>query len=341
MTTIREVAERAGVSLTTVSHVINQTRYVSDATRQRVLEAMDELNYRPNALARSLRSGKTQTLGLILPDSSNPFFAELGRAVEKTAIQAGYSVILCNSESDVAREEFYVGVLSTKQIDGIIFVATGNPIESLQYLDEQGIPVLVVDRDLPDFEVDAVLTDNLLGGYQGTQHLLEQGHTRIAFISGPLNGTPSAKRVDGYRKALLEADIEIDPALILLGDYHPESGWEAAAKLLSLNQPPTAIFCANDLMAMGAIRAINTAGLLVPHHIAVVGFDNIELSKYCTPPLTTVAQPIEDIGSSAASILIERIQHRHRKLQRLMLATELIIRQSSVKRQISDLLAAT
>jgi len=339
MTTIREVAERAGVSTTTVSHVINNSRYVSEATRTRVLNAMNALNYRPNVLARSLRSGKTQTLGLILPDSSNPFFAEVGREVEATAFQQGYSVILCNSEGNQDKEDFYVNVLCNKQVDGIIFVATGYPLESLCFLQGRKIPVLVVDRNLPDFNVDAVLTDNLLGGYQATRHLLELGHRRIACISGPLNGTPNAERVVGYRKALSEYGIEADPDLVQVGDYHPESGWRATAQFLSSSFPPTAIFACNDLMAMGAIRALNTAGLLVPHHVAVVGFDNIELSKYCSPPLTTVAQPIEKIGSLAASILIDRIDQRHDEPQRVLLPTELIVRESSVRNHLASLQA--
>jgi LacI family transcriptional regulator len=331
MTTIREVAERAGVSLTTVSHVVNRSRFVSEDTRKRVLEAMQDLNYRPNAVARSLRSGKTHTLGLILPDSSNPFFAEIGREVEKTAFTEGYSVMLCNTERDLAREELYVRLLSDKQVDGVIFVAAGEQIDSLAYLLEQHTPIVVVDRDLSYDEVDAVLTDNLLGGYQATQHLIALGHQRIACISGPVNGARSMERVSGYRRALEEYGIAEDPALLLIGDYHPQSGRDAAHHLLSLDNRPTAIFACNDLMAIGVIRAVTAERLSIPDNVAVVGFDNIELANYTTPSLTTVAQPITEIGALSASLVIQRIAEPHRPAERPKLPTQLIMRESTVK----------
>lgn len=329
MTTIREVAERAGVSLTTVSHVINNSRYVSEATRQRVLDAMKATNYRPNAVARSLRSGKTHTLGLILPDSSNPFFAEVGLEVEKVAFSEGYSLILCNTDRDIAKEEFYVKLLSNKQVDGIIFVSTGIPTNSLNFLLGEHTPVILVDRDLTDIEADAVLTDHLMGGWQATQHLIDLGHRRIACISGPLDGTPSAERIVGYRKALEDSGIPVDPALVLKGDYHPRSGYEAARHLLELDEPPTAIFACNDLMGMGVIRAVTEAGLSVPNDISVVGFDNIDLTNYTTPPLTTVAQPIAQIASLSTMLLLKRIGDPKRPVERPKLSTELIVRQSS------------
>ncbi|MDQ2690439.1 MAG: LacI family transcriptional regulator, partial [Chloroflexota bacterium] len=185
MATIREVAESAGVSYATVSHVINNTRVVSQETRERVLAAMSALDYRPNALARSLRQGKTNTLGLVLPDSANPFFAEISRSIEDEAFKKGYSVFLCNTELDTQRELFYVDVLSKKQVDGIIFVAAGDQADSLDYLVQRNLPVVMIDRDVPNVEVDAVLTDHRLGGYLATRHLLELGHTRIACIAGP------------------------------------------------------------------------------------------------------------------------------------------------------------
>src|SRR4029453_9321581 len=202
MTTIREVAENAGVSYATVSHVINNTRVVSPETRQRVLAAMAALNYRPNALARSFRQGKTNTIGLLLPDSANPFFAEISRSIEDEAFNKGYSVFLCNTELDTQRELFYVDVLSKKQVDGIIFVAGGDQGDLLVFLLRQNMPVVMVDRDLPNVQVDAVLTDHQLGGYLAPQHLIELGHKQIACIAGPSSITPSAERITGYRKAL-------------------------------------------------------------------------------------------------------------------------------------------
>ena len=210
MTTIREVAGIAGVSYATVSHVINNTRVVSPETRERVMDAMAELNYRPNALARSLRQGKTNTLGLVLPDSANPFFAEISRSIEDEAFNKGYSVFLCNTELDTRRELFYVDVLSKKQVDGIIFVAAGDQADSLDFLAREGMPVVMIDRNIPNVEVDAVLPDHQLGGFLATRHLLQLGHKRIACIAGPSSITPSAERITGYRDALEQAEIPYD-----------------------------------------------------------------------------------------------------------------------------------
>ncbi|HSJ89573.1 MAG TPA: LacI family DNA-binding transcriptional regulator, partial [Anaerolineales bacterium] len=264
MTTIREVAESAGVSYATVSHVINNTRLVSPETRDRVLAAMDALNYRPNALARSLRQGKTNTIGLVLPDSANPFFAEISRSIEDEAFRKGYSVFLCNTELDMQREIFYVDVLSKKQVDGIIFVAAGDQAGALDFLLQRGMPVVMIDRDVPNVEADAVLTDHELGGFIATRHLLELGHTRIACIAGPSSITPSAERNPGYRTALGQGGIAFEEKLIFRGDYHAQSGMDITHTLLKMDPRPTAIFALNDLMALGALRAAAEAGFSVP-----------------------------------------------------------------------------
>jgi LacI family transcriptional regulator len=329
MPTIREVADKAGVSLTTVSHVINNTRFVAEETRQRVLTAMQELHYRPNALARSLRRGKTNTLGLILPDSANPFFAEVAHSIEDAAFQLGYSVILCNTEGDSKKEFFYVDVLSKKQVDGIIFMASGDQADSLDFIISQNLPVVVVDRDLPNVVADAVLTNNCQGGYQATHHLLDLGHRRIAIIAGPSNLTPSAERVTGYREALKDYGITPDERLVLRGDYHPESGFQSATFLFNLPEPPTAIFACNDLMALGVLRAAATFGRRVPQDLSVVGFDNIELSNYSHPPLTSVTQRKDEIGFQAATILVRRIVDKTSPPARLILPTELVVRLST------------
>lgn len=329
MATIREVAKRAGVSYATVSHVINDTRFVSQATRDRVLAAMDELNYRPNALARSLRKGKTNTIGLILPDSANPFFAEIGRSVEDSAFNLGYSVILCNTERNPHREQLYVDVLSKKQVDGIIFVATGEQVDSLNFLLSQEVPVVLIDRDLPNSEVDAVLTDNQQGGYLATQHLIELGHRRIACIAGPSHITPSAERVIGYKQALEEAGLPFDETLVVRGDHHPGSGHHITSALLDLNPRPTAIFALNDLMAIGALHGAAKAGCRIPEDLAIIGFDNIDLTSFTNPPLTTIAQPKAEIGSLAAKFLAERIKDKTCPPRRIVLPTELIVREST------------
>ncbi len=329
MPTIREVASRAGVSPTTVSHVINNTRFVSAEARQRVLDAMAELNYRPNVLARSLRRGETRTLGLILPDSANPFFAEIARAIEDAAFGAGYNVILGNSENQLDKEQVYVDVLVNKQVDGLIFLASGDHSPSLEQLVHDGLPVVVVDRRLSGLEVDTVLTDNLQGGLTAARYLLELGHRRIACITGPSNLTPSAERVIGFRRALEEHGLSVDEALIRKGDFHPHSGYRAAAELLGCQPRPTAIFVCNDMMAIGALRALSEAGLRVPHDCSLVGFDDIELASYITPPLTTIRQDKTALAEAAVQLLLERIAEPDLPARTRILPTRLIERLST------------
>lgn len=329
MATIREVAESAGVSYATVSHVINNTRVVTQETRERVLAAMTALDYHPNALARSLRQGKTNTLGLVLPDSANPFFAEISRSIEDEAFKKGYSVFLCNTELDTQRELFYVDVLSKKQVDGIIFVAAGDQPDSLDFLRRQNMPVVMIDRDLPNVEVDAVLTDHQLGGFLATRHLIELGHKHIACVAGPSSITPSAERITGYRRALGEAGLSVDESLIIRGDYHAQSGMEITNSLLKMEPRPTAIFALNDLMALGALRAAAEAGFSVPRDLAVVGYDDLELARFTNPPLTTIAQPKKEIGTQAVGLLASRIAQRSRPPSRLVLPPELIVRRST------------
>lgn len=329
MTTIREVAESAGVSYATVSHVINNTRVVSPETRARVMAAMAELNYRPNALARSLRQGKTNTIGLVLPDSANPFFAEVSRSIEEEAFNKGYSVFFCNTELDTQRELFYVDVLSKKQVDGIIFIAAGDQADSLDFLVQQNMPVVMIDRNVPNIEVDAVLTDHQLGGFLATRHLLDLGHTRIACIAGPSSITPSAERITGYRKALEESGIRFEESLVMRGDYHAQTGMEITHSILRLDPRPTAIFALNDLMALGALRAAAEAGCSVPGDLALVGYDDLELAQFTNPPLTTIAQPKKEIGIQAVTLLVDRIAQKSRAPSRVVLPPELIVRRST------------
>jgi LacI family transcriptional regulator len=328
MTTISEVAQKAGVSITTVSHVINKTRFVSEETRERVEMAIEKMGYRPNALARSLRSGESYTIGLILPDSANPFFAEVGRSIEIAAFEAGYSVILSNTENDVDKECIYIDVLIKKQIDGMIFVGTGEDIDSYKGLLDLNIPVVAMDRDYPELKMDVVISDNLQGGRLATQHLISLGHKRIGCIAGPSKVNLSARRVIGYIQSLEQAGLAVDRNLIISGDFHPKSGQTAAKELLAMQDPPTAIFACNDLMAIGALRAGMELGRRIPQDLAVVGYDDIELASYTTPPLTTIQQPKKEMGITAFNYLLGRIQARQSSPQRASLPVSLVERSS-------------
>jgi LacI family transcriptional regulator len=331
MPTIHEVAKKARVSPTTVSHVINNTRFVSEILRERVQRAMAELNYRPNALARSLRLGQTHTFGLILPDSANPFFAEIGHAIEAAAFERGYSVILCNTENDQTKELLYTNVLENRQVDGMIFVATGRNHDALSSIVKNGLPLVVVDRDLGSLSLDAVTTDNHQGGLIATRHLIERGHRIIGCITGPSDITPSAERVTGYSDAIKEINLELEETLLLRGDFHVPSGLEAATRLLQRDPRPTALFVCNDMMAIGALHAAAKLGLRVPDDVAIVGFDDIELASYTIPPLTTVCQPKQQIGQTAIQLILERMSAPSLPPRHKILHPQLIIRESSMR----------
>jgi LacI family transcriptional regulator len=328
MSTIREVAGRARVSPTTVSHVLNATRFVSDEIRTRVLQAMAELAYRPNAVARSLRRGRTHTLGLVLPDSANPYFAELGRAIETAAFSRAHSVILCNTEGDLRRERAYLDLLAKGQVDGLLLVPAGDHGDGLRGLLRRGPPVVLVDRAVADEPVDAVLSDKRGGAYLATRHLLALGHRRVGCIGGPSGLAVTGQRLQGYRDALRETGLPVDEGLVRRGDYHPGSGRAAARELLEAPDPPTAIFAGNDLMAFGVLRAAAELGRRVPADLALVGFDDIELASYTSPPLTTVTQSAAEVGRAAVELLLERLADPARPPVRRTLPTRLVVRAS-------------
>ncbi len=331
--TINDVAKLAETSATTVSHVINETRFVSPDTKQRVMDAIRALGYRPNSMARGLRSGQSKTIGLIVPDNSNPFFAEILRIIENYGYSKGYSVILCNSDGDVNKEIAYTELLYAKQVDGIVFISTNNSTEHLEKLTDSGIPMIVMDRDVDLTDTDVIMVDNYQGGYAATQYLIQLGHQRIACIAGPSLLTPSADRVKGYRQALEDAGLPYDESLVVSGDFQVDSGESAMRVLLEGKHRPTAVFACNDLMALGAMRAIREAGLSIPQDISVIGFDDIALSSYISPTLTTIAQPLKEMARASIEMLITRIQGETVDLQakRRVLPTELIIRESCMK----------
>jgi LacI family transcriptional regulator len=325
MSTIRNVAKKSGVSTTTVSHVLNGTRFVSPDVKKRVLTAIQELDYQPNSLARSLRKKETQSLGLILPDSTNQYFAEIQSGVEKAAYEQGYSVILCNTGGDQNKENLYVNILRYKRMDGILFISAGSETKVLL---EEKIPLILIDRDMPDLEVDTVMADNFQGGYLATQYLIRLGHKRIGCITGPEGIISSGRRIAGYRSALEEAGFAFDPQLICAGDFHAASGKIATSRLLNLPKPPTAIFTFNDLMAVGAIQAAVDLKRVIPRDLALVGFDDIELASYIQPPLTTIRQPKQEMGLLAVEMLINRIHDHTLPIKKVTLPVSLIKRES-------------
>jgi LacI family transcriptional regulator len=328
---MKDVANQAGVSATTVSHVINQTRHVEDATREAVEAAMLELGYQPNSLARSLRSGETKTIGLIVPDGSNLFFADIARRIEDVGYQHGYSVILCNSDNDLKKQRNYINTLIAKQVDGLIFISAGESKEDLQRLADSGIPVVVADRIVPLSLADVVLLENEKAGYVAAKHLTDLGHRCIGCITGPSDVSPSQLRVDGYKRALAEVGEIPRPEQIVSGDFTFKSGASGMEKLLSALPRPTAVFVLNDMMAIGAISKARRMGFSVPEDVSVVGFDDIELASAQTPRLTTMAQPIHEIAEIATRRLIEKMQTESEdwENEQFLLEAKLITREST------------
>lgn len=328
MTTIYDVAEVAGVSISTVSHVLNRTRPVREETRARVLAAMQSLEYRPSSLARAMVRQKTRTIGLIVPDNVNPFFAELARGIENYGFDAGYNVMLCNSDQSAEKEVAYLDMLISKRVDGVIYITSDVAEERLAPLRSQMIPVVTCDRDYPG--IHAVMVQNYQGGYTAAQHLIDLGHRRIACISGTFSTSHSQDRVFGYRDALVENGLAYDPALVLIGDWSLASGKSAAFHFMRLPQPPTAIFACNDIMAIGAVSGLRTLGLIVPDDVSVVGFDGISVCAYLVPGLTTVATPIRELGETMCQMLVDTIGGAlDGTVLRRTLSGKLIVREST------------
>jgi LacI family transcriptional regulator len=327
--TIQDIAERAGVSQMTVSRVLNNRPDVAPATRKRIEEVIKELDYRPSELARGLRSKRTKTIGLIVPDSSNPFFAEIAKGVEDEGYEAGYSVILCNSAKMPERELKYLDLLQAKGVDGIIFITTTTQIDQIRPLIDHGIPVVMFYRDPGDLNVDTFKIDNYSSGYLATRHLADLGHQNIACIRPGSTETPSAKRVDGYKQALEDCGLSWNPDLMRQGDNLLSGGERAARQLLEGEYSFSAIFACNDAMAIGAMRALRSYGYRIPEDISVVGIDDIILASYAEPALTTVAQPKEAAGHQAVQYLIQRIEGDYNGGPRkTVLETKLITRAS-------------
>ena len=341
MATIRDVAKLAGVSTATVSHVINESRYVSDELKKRVYEAMDELDYQLNLLASGLRGGETKTIGLIIPDISNQFFSEISRRIEDNGLKYGYSLIICNTDDDDKKEKRYIDILLSKQVDGLIFISAGDETDSLIKPISKGIPIVVADRFIEKPNINTVTVDNFNGGYQATKYLLDLGHKRIGLISGPETVLSSYDRCEGYKKGLLDAHLPVDSSIIAHGDFRYQSGVKAMEKLLKADAPrPTAVFSCNDMMALGAIRAANDHGLKIPEDISIVGFDDIPLAKSSSPPLTTVAQPTNEMAIHIIELLVDMIEYSggrrslHKEeynYKKIVLNTMLIERESCMK----------
>ena len=329
MSTIKDVAARAGVSFTTVSHVLNETRPVSADARRRVLAAVEEIGYLPSAVARSLRKAQTRIVGVLVPTVTNPFFAELVVGVEAACRHAGYSVFLCNSDNDPKRQQQYMRTLLEKRVDGLLLSSAGDADALARIFKQATVPAVTVDRLVPGARADCVSIDNLDGARKAVEHLIGLGHRRVGCISGPAEFEVAQERIDGWRRAHQDAGLNVDEGLLVEGDFSSASGYEAARKLLQARPDITALFASNDLMALGALRAAAEMGLKLPQQLSIVGFDDIELGHFVFPALSTVGCSIQELGREAGRVLIERIEHPGASLKDLRLKPRLVVRESS------------
>jgi LacI family transcriptional regulator len=325
---MKQVAERAGVSISTVSHVINNTRAVSEEVRKRVLGIIDEMRYVPSAVARSLKNDKTNTIGVLVPNSSNPYFAELVRWIEDAAFELGYHIILCNAHGD-HKQTAYLRLLMEKRIDGLVLVASGADDEQDLLLRHDAIPIIQLERALRGLNADLVLARQEEGAWQATRHLIELGHRAIACVSGPADLPRSRERVGGFLRAMREAGIAVPDGSVIHVEFTSAGGHAAFASLLARPRRPTAVFVTNDLMAIGGLCAASSAGVRVPEELSVVGYDDIGAACYAAPPLTTVAPPKREMARRAIAQLIERIRGGREPLRNIALAASLVVRAST------------
>jgi LacI family transcriptional regulator len=335
MATIRDIANRAQTSTATVSHVVNSTAYVSPALRKRVLTAIREVGYQPSAIARSLRTKRTKTVGMIIPNISDPFFDTVVRGAEDVLAAAGYTLIIGNSDNDIRKEETYYWTLRAKQVDGMLLI-TSPAVHLPDYMrrhDPHVTPVVYLDRYLRGMRGDTVLLDDFGGSYQAVSHLLECGYRRIGIITGPRVLLNASARLEGYRRALRDRGELFDEALVREGRFDIVSGEEQAKALCDLRPRPSALFVSNALMTIGVLRAFVKMGLRCPDEMALVSHGDSDLFDILDPSITVVRQPVYDLGETAAQILLKRISRKLTgSFHRTVLKFELVVRGSTRQR---------
>jgi LacI family transcriptional regulator len=306
MTTILDVAKRAGVAPITVSRVINNSGYISQATRERVEAAVKELGYVPNTLARGLRSKHTRMLALVVTDITNPYFTLMARGVEDIAGASNYSVVYCNTDESEDKEEYYVNLLAQRQVDGVLLVPSCGNVKTIKFLLSKDISVVALDRRVSGVGIDSVRSDSQDGAYRLINLLIRLGHKRIAMITGPKDVSTSVDRVSGYQHALAEADLSQNE-LVYYGAFIQESGYEFTKQAVMHSPKPTAIFGANNFITIGILKALHDLNIDIPRDISVVGFDDLPESMLVAPFLTVAAQPAYEMGRMATELLLKRI----------------------------------
>lgn len=327
MATMKDIARLAQVSTSTVSHVINNSRFVSEEIREKVQKVVKELNYTPSALARSLKVNETKTIGMLVTATSNPFFAEVMAGVEQYCQQNHYNLIIATTNGDAERLQHHLQTLIQRKVDGLLLMcgdARLNTDESLNI----PLPMVVVDWWFTELNADKIFENSTSGGYLATKTLIDAGHSDIAIITGNLKKSLAKNRLEGYKKALYEANIPLNPNWIIESHFDFAGGLAGMNSLLTQSEKPTAVFACSDTIALGAYQAVWQQGLNVPQDISIIGYDDIELAKYLSPPLSTISQPKAELGKLAVETLLKRIRSQAKDFQTIMLEPELVLRDS-------------
>jgi len=329
--TLNEIARLVGLSTSTVSRALNNKPDVHPQTREKVIRMAEKLGYTPNSIAQSLRYKKTKTIGVIIADISNPFFAAVVGGIEDEARKKSYNIILCSSNEEYEREEKAIMVLLRQRVDGLLITPTQRESKDILHIKSLTIPFVLIGRHFSSIKTNYVITDDVLGGFLATDHLLERGHRKILFINAPLHISSAKERLEGYKKALLKHGVEFDGKLVKIApNVKMIDAYKITKKILSQKLDFTAVFTFSDFLALGVIKALYENGLKVPRDIAIVGYDDIEFSSALEVPLTTVRQPKYELGKKATNILIEKIlKSNSNRVYKMMLKPELIIRNSS------------
>lgn len=333
MVTLRQIATLAGVSTATVSHVLNGTQKVSPKLQARVTRVIKDLNYHPNDFARSLKTNRSRTIGMVVTDMTNPFYGAAVRGAEDVLAREGYTLLIGNSDEDAAKEESYYRIFRAKRTEGIIIVTCPTPYPPtylLRHVVEE-IPIVILNRHYPALQADSVVADNFEGSYQAVHHLLEAGHQRVGIITGQSNNIVSMQRLQGYQRALADHQLNCEQELIQEGNFSDSgTGYSAAMKLLTMKNPPSALFISNVRMTMGAFKAIHELAVEVPSKLAVVSFDDEEWFESTRPQISGVAQPAYQLGVRAAETVMDRIRGKLSESPcKKVLKTELKVRESS------------
>jgi LacI family repressor for deo operon, udp, cdd, tsx, nupC, and nupG len=323
--TVKEIAAAAKVSVATVSRALQRPELVSEKTRERINEVVKRLGYTPNALARNLRTSRTRLIVALLPDIANPFFSEVIRGIEQVAYEKGYSVLLGETQSNLVREQAYADMVAARQVDGMITMFHRVPAIPM----DGRLPLVNACEYVKDSAISSVYVDNVAAAEAAIDYLVALGHRDIAFIAGPSSSPICVDREQGYHLALERAGIAVDPALTAVGDFSIEAGERAIEMFRTQGRTFSAVFCSNDEMAIGAMRALSSAGLRIPEDVSVIGFDDIRFSRYTTPPLTTLSQPKNALGREAMTMLIEILNDPTVPPRKRVLSAELVVRGST------------